>query len=73
MNVGHTLHISLLGVSLIPAYRNFIAIVDDEPDIAYLFKLALSDNGFDIMAFTDPVDISTRNLHIFAVDHIITS
>lgn len=52
---GKSLHISLLGVSLIPAYRNFIAIVDDEPDIAYLFKLALSDNGFDIMAFTDPV------------------
>ena len=45
----------MLGVNLIPAYRNFIAIVDDEPDSAYLFKLALSDNGFDIMAFTDPL------------------
>ena len=33
----------------------FIAIIDDEPDLAYLFKEALSQiNGAEVFAFTDP-------------------
>ena len=33
----------------------FIAIIDDEPDLAYLFKEALSQiDGVQVFAFTDP-------------------
>ena len=33
----------------------FIAIIDDEPDLAYLFKEALSQiDGAEVFAFTDP-------------------
>ncbi len=33
----------------------FIAIIDDEPDLAYLFKEALSQiDGAQVFAFTDP-------------------
>ena len=33
----------------------FIAIIDDEPDLAYLFKEALSQiDGVEVFAFTDP-------------------
>ena len=33
----------------------FIAIIDDEPDLAYLFKEALSQiSGAEVFAFTDP-------------------
>ena len=33
----------------------FLAIIDDEPDLAYLFKEALSQiNGAEVFAFTDP-------------------
>jgi len=34
----------------------FIAIIDDEPDLAYLFKEALSQiDGVQVFAFTDPL------------------
>jgi len=34
----------------------FIAIIDDEPDLAYLFKEALSQiDGIQVFAFTDPL------------------
>ena len=34
----------------------FIAIIDDEPDLAYLFKEALSQiDGAEVFAFTDPL------------------
>lgn len=34
----------------------FIAIIDDEPDLAYLFKEALNQiNGIQVFAFTDPL------------------
>jgi two-component system, cell cycle response regulator CpdR len=34
----------------------FIAIIDDEPDIAYLFKEALSQiDGAEVFSFTDPL------------------
>ena len=34
----------------------FIAIIDDEPDLAYLFKEALSQiDGVQVFAFTDPM------------------
>ncbi len=34
----------------------FVAIIDDEPDIAYLFKEALSQiDGVQVFAFTDPL------------------
>jgi DNA-binding NtrC family response regulator len=33
----------------------FVAIIDDEPDLAYLFKEALSQiDGAEVFAFTDP-------------------
>ena len=33
----------------------FIAIIDDEPDLAYLFKEALNQiEGVEVFAFTDP-------------------
>jgi DNA-binding NtrC family response regulator len=35
--------------------RNFIGLVDDEEDLAYLFKDALSRKGFVVNVFTDPV------------------
>jgi DNA-binding NtrC family response regulator len=35
--------------------RNFIGIVDDEEDLAFLFKEALSRKGFVVNVFTDPV------------------
>ena len=34
----------------------FIAIIDDEPDLAYLFKEALNQiDGVQVFAFTDPL------------------
>ena len=34
----------------------FVAIIDDEPDLAYLFKEALSQiDGVQVFAFTDPL------------------
>jgi DNA-binding NtrC family response regulator len=34
----------------------FVAIIDDEPDLAYLFKEALSQiDGAEVFAFTDPL------------------
>jgi CheY-like chemotaxis protein len=35
--------------------QNRILIVDDEKDIATLFKLSLEDNGFLVDVFYDPV------------------
>jgi response regulator RpfG family c-di-GMP phosphodiesterase len=36
--------------------NQFISVVDDEPDIAYLFRDVLSSiNGVRVFAFTDPV------------------
>ena len=33
----------------------FVAVIDDEPDLAYLFKEALSQiDGVEVFAFTDP-------------------
>ena len=37
------------------AERNCIGFVDDEEDIAFLFKDALSTNGFVVNVFTDPI------------------
>jgi DNA-binding NtrC family response regulator len=37
------------------AKRNFIGIVDDEEDLAFLFKEALSRKGFVVNVFTDPM------------------
>jgi CheY-like chemotaxis protein len=34
--------------------NNRIFIVDDEPDLTLVFKLALEDNGFKVDAFNDP-------------------
>jgi hypothetical protein len=43
----------------------FIAIIDDEPDIAYLFKEALSQiDGAEVFSFTDP---------LFALEHFQTN
>lgn len=36
-------------------HNQFISVVDDEPDIAYLFRDALGTiEGIDVFAFTDP-------------------
>jgi len=53
--------------------RKFIAVVDDEPDLAYLFKVALSDNGFNIIAFTDPVAALAHVQHDHAKYKLVLS
>ena len=35
--------------------RNFIGIVEDEVELAYLFKEALSAKGYVVTVFTDPI------------------
>jgi DNA-binding NtrC family response regulator len=39
----------------LPDERNFIAIVEDEEELAFLFKEALSGNGFVVTVFTDAI------------------
>ena len=39
-----------------------LAVVDDEMDLVNLFKEALEGDGFDVSAFTDPIE---------ALNHII--
>src|SRR6185437_7801925 len=44
---------TLAGDDLLPV---FVCVVDDEPDLAYLFKEALSQiEGVQVFAFTDPL------------------
>jgi DNA-binding NtrC family response regulator len=51
---------------LLSAQNQFISVVDDEADIAYLFRDALDTiEGVDVFAFTDPV----LALEHFQVDH----
>jgi DNA-binding response OmpR family regulator len=33
-----------------------LLVVDDEPDVLYAFQKGLEDNGFEVDAFTDPLE-----------------
>jgi PleD family two-component response regulator len=39
-----------------PSYR--ILIVDDEADIAFIYKTVLEEAGFNVDVFNDPISIS---------------
>jgi two-component system, OmpR family, response regulator ChvI len=39
---------------------NKILLVEDEPDIAFAFKIGLEDNGFMVDAFIDPKEASAN-------------
>jgi CheY-like chemotaxis protein len=58
-----------------------ILLVDDEPDILYAFKIGLERNGFDVDAFSDPLEALSHfknkniitNNSTYAVDTITSS
>ena len=37
------------------ARKSRILLIDDEPDIAYLVKVGLERNGFEVDGYTDPI------------------
>jgi CheY-like chemotaxis protein len=52
--------------SAFPPYR--ILVVDDEPDIASIMKKGLERNGFQVVAFTNPVEaLSSFSRHQYDI------
>jgi DNA-binding NtrC family response regulator len=36
--------------------RSSIVVVDDEPDLVFMFKVTLEMNGYNVIGFTNPVE-----------------